>query len=74
VYPSPEISGKYLPHPKTGGRDRAKEYSQTKDIIFAADIYEDSFPSKLPILTKHIIRFKDSAESVIIETKPKLHK
>ena len=57
-----------------GGRDRAKEYNQTKHIIFVADLYDDSFPSKLPILTKHIIRFRDNAESVIVETKPIINK
>ena len=70
IYPSPDISGKYLPHPNTGGKDSAKEYIQVIAITFIDVAKTSTFPSKIQKLEKHAIRLTESITKVIIEVKP----
>ena len=44
-YPTPDISGKYEPQPKTGGKDKANEYTQHDIKIFVDDLKDAIFPS-----------------------------
>ena len=44
-YPTPDISGKYEPQPKTGGKDKANEYTQHDIKIFVDDRKDAIFPS-----------------------------
>ena len=44
-YPTPDISGKYEPQPKTGGKDKASEYTQHDIKIFVDERKDAIFPS-----------------------------
>ena len=64
--PSPESSGTYLPHPKSGGIERANAYNQIMHMIFTQALIPTVRPNckKLPYLQT------DNVHKVSIDTNP----
>ena len=70
TYPSPDISGTYLPHPKSGGRESANAYNQIVNISLIATEYVGMFPLIKPACKKLLNRQTDKTQRVIMDTNP----
>ena len=70
TYPSTDISGAYLHHPKSGGNASKKAYTQIVNINVIATGYVGMFPFIKPACKKLLNRQTDNAQRVSMDTKP----